>query len=104
MFRRLEGVLAGALEAQGDTFRMVTVSLPSSGDPVADIQDEAAVAAEVAAHSGTAAVFGIFDADRTVVVEKYGHPLIIYLPGLDLPTTIQISDSHLWHLSLRLPA
>ncbi|KAK9850788.1 hypothetical protein WJX84_009005 [Apatococcus fuscideae] len=70
MFRRLEGVLAGALEAQGDTFRMVTVSLPSSGDPVADIQDEAAVAAEVAAHSGTAAVFGIFDADRTVVVEK----------------------------------
>ncbi len=70
MFRRLEAVLAGSQEAQGDHYRMVTVSLPSSGEPITDIQDEETMAAEVAAHSGTAAVFGIFDADRTVVVER----------------------------------
>ncbi|KAK9862609.1 hypothetical protein WJX84_009947 [Apatococcus fuscideae] len=70
LYRRLEGVLANAAEAKGTTFRMVTVSLPSSGEPITDIKDEEAVAAEVAAHSGTAAIYGIFDADRTTVVDR----------------------------------
>ena len=70
LYRRLEGVLANAAEAHGTTFRMVTVSLPSSGEPITDIKDEEAVAAEVAAHSGTAAIYGIFDLDRTTVVDR----------------------------------
>lgn len=79
LFRRLEGVLANSVDAQAKTFRMVTVSLPSSGEPIDNLKDEATVAAEVAARSGTAAIYGMFDADRTTVVDRCAMPSIKWL-------------------------